>query len=134
MNPIEEMMEKFGADKTNYMFLNKCFELCLIKDLINSGLTYNPKIKETDKYSKEYFGITIPIGIQSLEEEIILSSERAKKAIIKILRNKDINFNDYEFSIIKVERLRETHGFSDLIRGLFVYKKKQIKEILENEG
>ena len=117
MNPIEEMMEG------NYMFFNKCFELCLIKDLINVGLTYNPKIEKTDKYSKEYFGITIPVGIQSLEEEIILSSERAKKAIIKIIQNKDISFNHYEFSIIKVEKLRERHGFSDLIRGLFVYQK-----------
>lgn len=109
--------------KRNVSTAIECIRLCTIHALEHEGLTYNPNITEIVQDNRKFFCFKVSDAETISDKEILSLSKGIIEGFLDKLRMVDIHPRNYEFSIIKMERLSDKDSFSELVRGMITWRR-----------
>lgn len=138
LDEIRKIEESLNYLKQRYSMCNqlvsivlKGIEIALIEKLQGVGMKYNPVLKYEDiptgyPYNTEYkkfFAFKVDDYSKFTNQEILNEANKIYNMIIEVLANADLDVEKLEFSIPKIEQLRDKDSFSDLVRGIVIWRK-----------
>lgn len=140
LDEIRKIGESLNYLKQRYSMCNqlvlivlKGIEITLIEKLQGVGMKYNPELKYEDiptsyPYNTEYkkfFAFKVDDYSKFTNQEILNKSNEIFNLIIEKLANAGLEVEELEFSIPKIEQLRDKASFSDLVRGIVIWRKRE---------
>lgn len=107
------------------------FKHGLIAQIRQAGGTFNPEIKDDGgkRSQKKFFAFKFDPK-EDIENQILYQMQRMFK-IVDQHRNDELSdeWQDIEFNVAKLENLRDRDTFTDLYRGLVLFRSKSMTNL-----